>query len=161
MSMTVHLTLTANGEAVEGESTQTTLDRENTIECFSFEYGVQSASEAFSGAPSGDRNYEPIRIVKRIDKSTPLLWKALCQNESIEAAFKFFRPNPTGDGTIEHFYTVEITGARVAAVDLSSPDAMIGSNEPPTEAISFVFNNLTQTYETTGAAHQDNFSERV
>ena len=162
MSMTVHLTMTANGEAVEGDSIQTTMDRENTIECFSFEYGVQSASEAFSGAASGNRNYEPIRVVKRIDKSTPLLWKALCNNEVVEGAFKFYRPNPAGDGTTEHFYTVELTEARVAGIDFDSPNAMMeGSNEPATETVTFVYNNMLQTYESTGAAHEDKFAERA
>ena len=73
MAMTVHLKLKANGDDILGESTVTTLDREDTIECFSFDYGVQSASEAFSGIASGGLTHEPIRIVKRIDKATPLL----------------------------------------------------------------------------------------
>jgi type VI secretion system secreted protein Hcp len=163
MSMTVHLTLKANGEDVEGESTVTTLDRENTIECFSFDYGVEAGSESFSGAPSGVRNYEPIRITKRVDKSSPLLWKALCNNEKIEGVFKFYRPDPAGQGVTEHFYTFEISEARVAGIDFTSPDAMVGggSSEPPTETISFVYNNVMQTYEATGAAHQDVFRDQA
>lgn len=162
MAMTVHLKLKANGEDIEGESTVTTLDRENTIECFSFDYGVQSASESFSGTASGTRNYEPIRIVKRVDKATPLLWKALCENAQIEGVFKFYRPSPAGDGTTEEFYTVEIREARIAGIDFSSPDAMGGAGqaEPPTESIVFVFNNMTQTYEATGASHEDSFRDQ-
>jgi len=56
---------------------------------------------------TGERTYEPIRIAKRIDKSSPLLAKALCNNEVIEATFKFYRPDPAGSGTQEHFYTIE------------------------------------------------------
>jgi type VI secretion system secreted protein Hcp len=152
--------MTANGEAVEGESTVSTMDRENTIECFSFEYGLSAGSESFSGAPSGQRNYEPIRVVKRVDKSSPLLWRALCQNEQIEGTFKFYRPDMGSGSRTEHFYTIEITEARVAGIDFSSPDSSIGSNEPPTETISFVYNNMTQTYETTGAAHQDSWRDQ-
>ena len=163
MAMTVHLTLKANGEDIQGESSVTTLDREDTIECFSFDYGVISASEAFSGAPSGQRNYEPIRITKRVDKATPLLWKALCENQQIEGTFKFFRPSPAGDGTTEQFYTVEISQARIAGIDFTSPDAMggAGAQEPPTETVSFVYNNMSQTYESTGAAHQDAWREQA
>jgi type VI secretion system secreted protein Hcp len=163
MAMTVHLTLTANGEDIQGESTVTTLDREDTIECFSFQYGVQSASEAMSGSATGRRNYMPVSIMKRVDKATPLLWKALCNNESIEGTFKFFRPSPAGDGTTEHFYTVEIAQARIAGIDLSSPDAMGGAGqaEPPIEIVEFVYNHMSQTYESTGAAHEDNFREQA
>ena len=38
MAMTLSLTLTANGETIEGESTIASSDREDTIECFSFSY---------------------------------------------------------------------------------------------------------------------------
>jgi type VI secretion system secreted protein Hcp len=162
MAMTVHLTLKANGEDVKGESSVTTLDREDTIECFSFDYGVHAGSET-SGRASGKRNYAPITIVKRIDQATPLIYQALCQNHAIEGVFRFYRPSPAGDGTTEQFYTVEITEARIAGIDLSSPDAMgaAGAQQPPTEAISFVYNNMIQTYESTGAAHQDNWREQA
>lgn len=162
MAMTVHLKLKANGEDIQGESMVTTLGREDTIECFSFIYGVQSASETFSGTASGTRNYEPITIVKRIDKSTPRLWQALCQNHTVEGRFEFFRPSPAGDGTTEHFYTVEIAEGRVAGIDFSSPDAMggAGQTEPPIEVIRFVYNNMIQTYEAGGVSHEDHFRDQ-
>ena len=163
MAMTVHLSLKANGEDIQGESTVTTLEREDTIECFSFDYGVQSASESFSGRPSGQRNYEPIRVVKRIDKATPLLWAALCNNAAVEGTFRFFRPSPMGDGTTEEFYTVEIKEARISGIDFSSPDAMGGAGqaEPPTESISFVYNNMIQTHEAGGVEFEDNWREQA
>ena len=43
---------------------------------------------------------QSVKILKRIDKSSPQLANALCANQVIDATFKFFRPNPTGDGTI-------------------------------------------------------------
>lgn len=160
MSMTVHLFLKANGEDIQGESSQTTLDREDTIECFSFEYACNSGSEQFSGKASGYRNYEPISIVKRIDKSTPLLWRALTLNHEIEGEFRFYRPDPAGKGVTEHFYTVKIAGGRVSDIHFESPDAMVGgsSGEPPTEVVKFVYNNMIQTYVPSGAEHEDNFS---
>jgi type VI secretion system secreted protein Hcp len=163
MAMTVHLTLKANGEDIQGESTQMSLGREDTIECFTFDYGVASASEGFSGAPSGVRNYLPIRITKRIDKSTPRIWQALCENHAIEGTFKFFRPSPAGDGTTEEFYTVEIKEARVAGINFSSPNAMggAGQSEPPTETIAFVYNNVRQTYEAGGVEFEDSFRDHA
>ena len=101
MAMTVHLYLTANGTKIDGDSSILSLDRENSIECLSFEDSVRTAREASSGMASGERTYEPVRVTKRIDKSSPLLAKALCDNEVIEATFKFFRPNPAGDGTTQ------------------------------------------------------------
>jgi type VI secretion system secreted protein Hcp len=163
MAETVHLYLKANGTDVQGQSTQTSLGRENSIECVFFEAGVRTAREAGSGMATGRRQYEPMLIRKRIDKSTPLIAKALTQNEVIEAVFKFFRPNPTGDGTTEQFYTIEITGGRVASQRMWSPDTIVpaSATEPPLEEVSFVFHTITWTYEDGGITHQDTWNQQT
>jgi len=139
MAQSVHLWLTANGTKIDGDSTILSLDREDTIECLSFVDSVRTAREASSGMATGERTYEPIRIAKRIDKSSPLLAKALCNNEVIEATFKFYRPDPAGSGTQEHFYTIEIEEARVASVTRVS----------------------RWTYEPDGIEHIDHWSQRT
>ena len=74
MAETVHLYLKANGQAINGDSTQHSLGRENSIECIFYEQKVLTAREAGSGMATGRRQYEPIVIRKRIDKSKPLKW---------------------------------------------------------------------------------------
>ncbi len=162
MAQTVHLYLTANGTKIDGDSTILSLDRENSIECLSFSDAVRTAREASSGMATGERTYEPLRIVKRIDKSSPLIAKALCSNEVIEATFKFFRPSPSGDGTTEQFFTVGIEEGRVASVQRISPDALdpASATAPPTEEVSFVFGKIRWTYETDGVEHEDHWSQR-
>ena len=161
MAETVHLYLQCNGEAVQGESTQTSLGREGSIECLSFVDSVRTAREKGSGMATGRRTYEPIVIRKRIDKSSPLVARALCNNEVIEGTFKFFRPAPSGDGTTEHFFTVEIAEGRVSSIRRVSPDTIdpASAQEPPTEEVSFVFHNITWTYEDGGVSHHDNWRE--
>ncbi len=163
MAETVHLYLKANGNDVQGESTQTSIGRENSIECLYFESGVRTAREAGSGMATGRRQYEPMLIRKRIDKSTPLIAKALCNNEVIEGAFKFFRPNPTGDGTTEQFYTIEIKKGRVASQRQWNPDtiAPASSVEPPLEEVSFVFDTIIWTYTNGGVTHQDTWNQNT
>jgi type VI secretion system secreted protein Hcp len=163
MAETVHLYLKANGADVKGESTQTSLGRADSIECLSFLDSVRTARERGSGQATGRRTYEPVKVTKRIDKSSPLLAKALCNNEVIEGIFKFFRPNPAGDGTTQHFFTVEIKEGRVAAVDRFSPDVSDPASAlmPPTETVSFVFHNITWTYEDGGVTHHDNWRENT
>lgn len=161
MAETVHLYLKSNGEDVQGESTQTSLGRENSIECLYFEDSVRTARERGSGQATGRRTYEPIVVRKRIDKSSPIIARSLCNNEVIEGIFKFFRPNPAGDGTTEQFFTVEIAEGRVAFVRRVSPDTIdpASSTSPPMEEVGFVFHNITWTYEATGASHHDNWRE--
>lgn len=163
MAMTVHLYLTANGTKIDGDSTIESLDRADSIECLSFEDSVRTAREHAHGMASGERTYEPIRIVKRIDKSSPLLAKALCNNEVIEATFKFFRPSPAGDGTTEQFFTVEIQEGRIASITRVSPDVIdpASANAPPTEEVSFVFGYIRWAYEPDGVEHIDHWSQRT
>jgi len=157
MAETVHLYLKANGSDVQGESTQTSLGRENSIECLYFEQGARTAREAGSGLATGRRQYEPLLIRKRIDKSSPLISKALCENQVIEGTFKFFRPNPTGDGTTEQFYTIVIKKGRVASQRLWVPDTIVpaSSTEPPLEEVTFVFHSIDWTYTNGGITHSD------
>lgn len=157
MAETVHLYLKANGSDVQGESSQTSLGRENSIECVFFESGVRTAREAGSGMATGRRQYEPLLIRKRIDKSTPLIAKSLTENQVIEGVFKFFRPNPTGDGTTEQFYTIKITKGRIASQRQWVPDTIVpaSSLEPPLEEVAFVFHTIEWTYTNGGITHQD------
>jgi type VI secretion system secreted protein Hcp len=154
---TVHLFLKANGANIQGDSTVTSLGRENTIQCLAFENKVATAREASSGLATGRRTYEPIVIRKRIDKSSPLLAKALAQNEVIEGVFRFYRPNPAGDGTTQHFFTVEIKGGRVASYRPYVPDTFVPATatQPPLEEVAFVFQTIRYRYEPNGIEFQD------
>jgi len=163
MAETVHCYLTSNGEKIDGESSQTSLDRENSIECLSFVDAVRTAREKGSGMATGRRTYEPVVLRKRIDKSSPLIARSLCNNEVVSAVFKFFRPAPSGDGTTEQFFTVELDEGRIGSIRRVSPDTIdpASAMEPPTEEVSIVFHNITWTYEPSGASHHDNWRENT
>jgi len=163
MAMTVHLYLTANGTKIDGDSTIQSMDRENSIECLSFEDAVRTAREASSGMASGERTYEPVRITKRIDKSSPLLAKSLCNNEVIEATFKFYRPTPVGDGTTEQHFTIALQEGRIASITRVSPDVIdpASASAPPTEEVTFVFGYISWTFEPDGIEHVDHWSQRT
>ncbi len=157
MAESVHFYLKANGTDIKGESTQTSLGRADSIECLSYTQKVFTAREAGSGLATGRRQYEGIEITKRIDKSSPLLMKALCENQVIEGTFKFFRPNPTGDGTTEQFYTVAVKKGRINSIKQHVPDSFIpaSTNVPPVETIQIVFHTINWTYTNGGITHED------
>lgn len=161
MAETVHLYLKANGSDIQGESTQTSLGRENSIECLYLEHSVATAREGGSGLATGRRQYQPLVFRKRIDKSTPLLAKALCENQVIEGIFKFFRPNPTGDGTTEQFYTIQVKKGRLASFKQISPDSFdpASSTQPEMEEVSVVFHTISWTYANGGVMHEDTWDQ--
>lgn len=157
MAETVHLFLKANGKDIKGESTQESLGRKDSIECVGYDQSVSTAREAGTGMMTGRRQYAPLKILKRIDKASPLIMKALTNNEKIDGVFKFFRPNPTGDGTTEQFYTVSIKNGNVASVkelvnNTLDPDTV---NNPPLEEVTFVFQDINWTFMNGGVTHED------
>lgn len=157
MAFPVYIELKANGTVIEGGSTNSALDVEGWIEAMNFGYQVNSGTQSFKARPTGRRNYDPIQIVKEVDKSTPLLWKALTENEEIEALFKFFRPS--ADGVPENYYTIEIEGGRVVSISMVSPDA---ESEPETEEVLINFNKIRQTYNSADGnniEHNDTYDQ--
>jgi type VI secretion system secreted protein Hcp len=160
MAETVHLYLKANGTDVKGESSQTSLGRENSIECITYESSVETAREAGSGMATGRRTYKPIKITKRIDKSTPLLAKALVENTVVDGIFKWFRPKQSGDGTTEQFYTVTFKAGRISSLTQILPNTFdpASSKEPPLEVVEFVFHTISWTFNDGGVMHEDTWS---
>ena len=150
--MLVYLFLRVNGAPVAGESPETSLGRQDAIECLHYRSAVARPSAAGSGVASGRRTYEPLVVWKRIDKSSPLLARALAQNQVVDGVFKFFRQNPI-DGNTEHYYTTEISQGRISAITqfLGEGTHML----EPFEEVAFVFNQIEWTYEPGGAAYSD------
>jgi type VI secretion system secreted protein Hcp len=163
MAQSVHVYLKANDVDLLGESSIVSMGREGSIEALEFTDSVRTAREKSSGMATGQRTYDPLTFVKRIDKSSPLLAKALCLNETIEGTFKFFRPSPSGDGTTQQFFTIAISEGRIAGIKRHSPNVIDPAlaNEPPTELVSIVFHTIIWTYEDGGVSHEDNWKQQA
>ncbi len=163
MAETIHLKLKLEKQGeVKGESSQESLGRKDTIECIYYEHAVTTAREANTNVLSGRRQHAPILIRKHIDKSSPMLLQGLTTNEKVsEGVFKFYRPNPTGDGTTEQYYTVSIKNANIASVRQISPDTK-DKNEvhsAPLEEVTFVFQDIEWRHETGKTSAADSWKE--
>jgi type VI secretion system secreted protein Hcp len=152
---------TNQGE-IRGDSSVTSHDREGKIEAFDLEHTVSVPAEA-SGMATGSRSHSPIKITKRIDRSSPLLHQALCNNEELEVTIRFYRPNPDGDGTEEQFYTISLRQARISSIKTISPNTImdVTANQPAMEVVSFVFGTINYTYVRDGTEHEDEWRARV
>lgn len=156
MAEFVHLFLKASGSDIKGDSTQKSEGRDDSIECLSYVQEVVTSREEGTAVATGRRQFRPIVIRKRIDKASPLLSKALTENQELEGEFKFYRPQPTGDGTTENFYNVTIKRARLSSIKQVSPEATGPlSFSPPIEEVGFVFHTIKQTYVDGGIEHED------
>ena len=149
---TVHLFLKLNGSEIQGEGPPG--PGGTPIECFAFEEGVTSPRDQV-GKLTGRRQYQPLTIRKRIDRTSPLLARALSQNEIAEATFHFFRTGPGGQRV--HVYTVEIKNAYLVArkeVVASTLDPATASL-PAYEEVVFVFGGITWRWVDGGVEFTD------
>ena len=159
MADTISLTLKGNvlGD-VQGDNL--TPGRLNTIEVLSLTHAVRTSFDRSTGRSNGRRYYEPIAFVKPIDRSSPLLRKALIENDVISGKFEWFRPNPSGSGTTEQFFTIEISDGRVVSAEARLPDTLVPANAnlPPLEEIKLVFNKIKWTFTNGGIEHEDEWT---
>jgi type VI secretion system secreted protein Hcp len=152
----VYLFLKVNGVTVEGDSSQMSFGREHSIECRYYRQAVARARQPGAKMATGRGTYEPLVIRKWIDKASPLLTKALTENRVVDGVFKFFRQNPSGDGTTQHYFTTEIKMGRIAAItqfvtDVEEPGEL---SDQPFEEVEFVFDQISWTYEIGGVTSQ-------
>ena len=174
MAQSVHLFLKAAGADLQGESTQTSNGRANSIECSFFEHACDTAREAGSGNATGRRQYRPIVVRKDIDKTTPLIMKALRMNQNVSGIFKFYRPdtgtNPEepGSGEDTMFYSIEFTGGRIShtkqyvrdthAIDVRAANDLNAHSAAPQEEVGFVFHTIKWIYTAGGIEDQDSWT---
>jgi type VI secretion system secreted protein Hcp len=104
----------------------------------------------------GRRQYQPLRITKRIDPASPLILRAVTQGQVVEGSFRFYRVSKTS-GALQLFYTVDIRQARVTSVKQVSPDRLTPAtaSAPPTEEVAIAFNTIRWTFTEGGVTHED------
>jgi len=92
-----------------------------------------------SGLATGRRTYEPIVFRKRIDKSTPLLARALQEKLPLQGEMYMYKTLPNGDVHVSRKATFkEFTISKQSELPVVDGQA-------PWEEIAFVFHTITWT----------------
>lgn len=117
-------------------------------------YGVQ---HALSRAQSV--NHHEVTILKPIDKSSPLLGKAITDNEILTCDLEINRTNRTGMS--ECFYKVKLTGARITHIDFIVPHSILESEAEAQEKVSFSYETITWEHCVAGTSAYSLWNERV
>ena len=134
---------------IQGDSTISSLDRENHIEGIEYHHLME--------IPGGGTqiNHQTVILTKRLDRSTPSLLRAMDNNEVLTVQIRFFRPDPQGGGTTQHYYTVLLEDARLISIEplhgrTDLPDT---ANLAVTERLRFSYGRITYTWEPNGNEH--------
>jgi len=107
-------------------------------------HAVMVPRDPQSGQPTGTRVHGPFTISKVIDKSSPLLYNALCRGESLtKVEIKYYRT--TEDGKMEHYFTTTLEDGLIVDLQHTVPHCQDPANGPFThlEDVSFTYRRIT------------------
>lgn len=144
---------------IEGDVTQQ--GREGQIEVVSFGHNIVAPRDAASGLPTGKRQHKPVRILKPIDRSSPLLFLAMVSNEQLEeVTIRFWKPSRTGQEV--QFYTVELLNASIVGImPIHSSANAEALKVPMRESISFTYEKIIVTFEDGGITAEDDWAAPI
>ncbi len=143
----IHISLEGQTQGVI-EGSCTAAGKEGTSVVLEYEHDVHIPLDT-TGQPTGVRVHQPLRIVKLIDKATPLLYKALVTGERLtEVMLKWYRIGPNSE---EHYFTTRLEDAIIVAI--------IPSGRPleHMEDVSFTYRKIIWTWEPGGITAQDDW----
>lgn len=156
-AMTSYLKITGvdQGE-IKGDCTME--GREDTIFVYSFGHNIHYDRDPNTGLPTAEKKHTPIKIVKHFDKSSPQLYQALVNGETLEWELDFYRINV--QGSEELYFKIILTGAKIVSITANKPVTFLEENRPykDMETISFVYDAITWAQQIDGTSSSDNWN---
>lgn len=132
--------------------------REDTILVQAFKHEVKIPTDIQTGLSTGKRMHMPFKVVKEFDKSSPLIYTALCTGEHMKSVtLKFYRI--AAKGTEEHYFTITLEDAVVVSVVPSKPSCLdkAVSAYPDMEEVSFTYRKIAWRHEVDKTEGQDDW----
>jgi len=146
MALNAYMKITGETQGdIVGSVTQS--GREDSIMVIGTTHEVVSPRDAASGLPTGKRQHKPFTITKEVDKSSPLLYLMMVNNENITNwELQFWQPSATGQE--QQHYTIKLENASIAGIR----HEMLNNKYPENmqhkerEHISFCYQKITWTW---------------
>jgi type VI secretion system secreted protein Hcp len=162
MALNAYLKLKGQKQGeIKGSVTQK--GRENKIMVIATSHEIVSPRDSASGLPTGKRMHKPFVITKEIDKSSPLLYNALVNNENIsDWELQYWTPQikaQQGVGTEVQHYTVRLVNANIASINFrmannKHPDLMKFAEY---EEVAFTYQKIIWTWNEGGITAEDDW----
>lgn len=166
MALNAYLKLKGQKQGeIKGSVTQK--GRENKIMVIAVAHEIVSPRDPASGLPTGKRMHKPLVITKELDKSSPLLYNVLVNNENVsDWELQFWTPQlkaATGVGAEVQHYTITLKNANVASIAFrmannKHPDLMKFAEY---EEVAFTYEKITWTWNDGGVMAEDSWEAPV
>ena len=154
--------------AVKGSVTQK--GREDSSLCHWYECGVQTPTDKMTGYAAGKRIHDPLKILKEIDKATPLIFQMACNNELLTSVvLKFWKVGTSKTGATgqeTQYYTITLTNARINGVRQHTPEhasdaAGASRSTYEVEEVSFTYQKIEIAWTDGGITAMDDWEAPV
>lgn len=161
MALNAYLRLAGETQGdIVGSVTQA--GREDSIMVIATNHEVISPRDTASGLPTGARQHKPFTITKEVDKSSPLLYQALVQNENITTwELQFWTPSSTGQ-EVQH-YTITLTNASISGIrhEMLNNKYPENTQHKEREHVSFCYQKIEWTWNDGGISAEDDWEAPV
>lgn len=152
-----HLTIIAEEQGnIEGSCDWK--EREGSIVILAFDHVVELPTDD-RGIASGRRVHRPMVITKEIDKSTPMLYQALCTGELLtEMTIDWYRIDGTGDE--EMYYSMKMFNGLITKIHPWVPNVLEANNAQMKhmEDVHISYEKVIWTWEPDGIEFEDGWS---
>lgn len=157
MALNAYLAIVAEKQGqIKGSVTQK--GREGKIMVIAVAHEIVCPRDPASGQPTGKRMHKPLIITKELDRSTPLLYSVLVNNENIkDFQLQFWQPSATG--VEKQHYTVKLTNANISQIHFK-----MANNKSPKlsrfneyEEIAFTYQKIEWTWVEGGVTSEDDW----
>lgn len=134
---------------------------QGSIEIFGFDHIVEIPRSQNTGLPTGRRVHNDISIVKEVDKSTPRLYKALCEGENLTKIEISWNRPVKDQAEKEKYYLISLENAIITRIQpvVSQEHSYPGKNYKIVEKISFAYEKIRWTWKPDNIVHEDSWIE--
>src|SRR6185436_3863256 len=145
MALNAYLKLKGQKQGdIKGSVTQK--GREGKVMVIAVSHEIISPRDPASGLPTGKRMHKPFVITKELDKSSPLLYNVLVNNENITKwKLEHWTPQTdqrTGTGQEIQHYSIELENCNVASISFR-----MANNKHPDLMRFAEYEEIAFTYE--------------
>lgn len=134
--------------------------REGTILVQAFDHVVELPNDE-RGMVVGRRVHRPLTITKEIDRSTPLMYQALCNHDILpEVTLDWYRVDETG--TQELYFQIRMRNALVSKIRPWVPNVLDEnfSGFRHMEDISFSYESISWSWVLDGIEYEDRWADQ-
>lgn len=124
----------------------------------SYIHDIDVPRNTTTGKPTGQRTHNPLIVTKMVDKSSPLLYNALVNGETLKKVeLKWYRTSYAGKP--EHFYTMLLEDAVITNVTagMESQGLSLNNDVAPYEKVAFSYRKVSWRHETASTSGEDDW----